>query len=117
MTLDAIHFELDTGCLFFFLPAGGEPSNWDRSDHRNVAFAYAAFGFHLLFNLVFMCVLYAVIYFIMRLRLGSKVRVSYGYDYAYSAVGSLDRGDMELDKPLLNGRRWEDDLSKKSPAV
>ncbi|XP_076452521.1 transmembrane protein 45B-like [Babylonia areolata] len=57
---------------------GGGSSGWDRSDLRNVQFARASFGLHLLFNMLFIVLCYVITYLALRLR--HKVRLDVTYD-------------------------------------
>lgn len=51
--------------LFVFLLGSAQNPNWDRSDHRNVHFVIALFGYHLIINFIFMVTFYAVLYMLL----------------------------------------------------
>lgn len=59
---------------------GGGSSGWDRSDLRNVQFARASFGLHVLFNMLFIVLCYVVTYVVMRLRHKARFSVTYDAD-------------------------------------
>ncbi len=47
--------------------SGGTPNpNWDRSNHENVEFMTACFGYHLILNLAFMVITYYIIFLLLR---------------------------------------------------
>ncbi|XP_046581795.1 transmembrane protein 45B-like [Haliotis rubra] len=82
---------------------GSDPSNYDRHDHRNVAFAAAAFGMHLCFNLIFMVVSYVVTYYVVRGMYGVRVTNSYcseEVDQRYKKVQS-DHSDDSAESFLM----------------
>ncbi|KAK7087334.1 transmembrane protein 45B-like [Littorina saxatilis] len=65
---------------------GGGSSGWDRSDIRNVQYARACFGLHLLFNMLFMLFCYVITYLVMRMRHSLHIPVAY-YDESDDALG------------------------------
>lgn len=82
-------------CRMFSVPlVGGGSSGWDRSDIRNVQYARASFGLHLLLNMTFILLCYLVTYVILRLRYNMRLKVTY---YHHDAeVVNLYAGKLQL---------------------
>ncbi|XP_071096515.1 transmembrane protein 45B-like [Haliotis cracherodii] len=81
---------------------GSHPSNYNRQDHRNVAFAAAAFGIHLCFNLIFMVVSYVITYYVVRWMYGVRITNRYYHDegdLSYKKVS--DHSDESAESCLL----------------
>ncbi|KAK7488192.1 hypothetical protein BaRGS_00020499 [Batillaria attramentaria] len=56
---------------------GGGTSGWDRSDLRNVQYARACFGLHLLVNMLIMILCYLLTYFVLRMRGVARISMTY----------------------------------------
>ncbi|KAL8569855.1 hypothetical protein ACOMHN_038548 [Nucella lapillus] len=76
---------------------GGGTSGWDRSDLRNVQYARASFGLHLLFNMLFIVLCYVITYLVMRLR--HKVRLNVTYDDDWDDAREWRRRKYEKQDP------------------
>ena len=60
MWLTLNHLNTNNAACFI---SGGKPNpKWDRTDHGNVEFMVACFGYHLIFNLMFMVIIYYIMY-------------------------------------------------------